>query len=245
MHHGSAAPHPPISPAGSPSPPAVTAPPAVSAVTAPAAMAVTLKAVGSDSALPGSAQIIYLRTPEAPPGWGSVFMPFVPAIMTIVGWYILYRQAEFREKRKRFQDLIGSLRLVSDKVGDHCAKYWITELGHERRKEAVLLKASIQTLSEHVQIMKDSGFDADVSPLVVSVRKTATGGEFEVKGRKRKEEDDERVADVNSFLEDIVVVMYREYHRIFPAKKPPILARIKLVLSGISKRFRRQNRSSP
>ena len=136
------------------------------------------------------------------------------AIITVLGWFIVAGQTDRREFRKEVRELVRELRDRLERINQHAAAYWLGT-GSTAATAAVSLKAGFLSLSRQIRTLENVGFKLDPG-LLAAVRTTATGGDFEKKGRRRVAADKERLVDVASAIEELLLVVDQSFYDMFP-----------------------------
>lgn len=84
--------------------------------------------------------------------------------------------------------------------------------------------------------LQNSGLDFDQATLVSEIRKSATGGEFDKKGRKHSQSDSVTVADTVGAIEDLLLAVDGAFYARFRPSSPgrlwrwiPLLGTLLLV----------------
>lgn len=144
----------------------------------------------------------------------------VPAAITVAGWFIVARQADRREYRKETRERVNELKSVCDDVRLSAVSYWLEATATSRPTEAMKLKAGVKRLSRHAASLEASGLVFESASMVSAIRKCATGGDFEVKGRRRSPADMDRVEETAALLEDLLLEVDLAFYNHFRRTRP-------------------------
>ncbi len=161
-------------------------------------------------------------TAETVTGMASVaqYAFLISAFLTIIGWFVVANQNDKRERRRDIKEHISELRQRCINIRLHSTEYWLGATGTSRKLSAENLKAEINSLSRLSNTVATAGLKFESGELVANVRSIATGGKFEVKGRRRSIEDEIRVSDVGIAIEDFLGAIEESYYAQFPIQKP-------------------------
>lgn len=151
------------------------------------------------------------------------------ALVSVIGWFVVGYLADRRELRKEARENINELKSRAQAVRDASKKYWIDSSGTEAAPAACILKADVTSLSRQVLVLDRIGLQVD-DMLMVAVRQSATGGDFEQKGRRRKKADIDRLSDTYGAVEDLLSAIDISFHARFSrAKRSNIWRKIPVI----------------
>lgn len=159
------------------------------------------------------------------------FSFIITSLVTVVGWFFVASMADRREFRKEVREHIKDLRSKCDSVRELTAKYWVESDGKSAAANAAALKAAINSLFRQVRILAEVGLSVDDS-LLVAIRQSATGGDFEKKGRRKTGADSLRLLDAGQSLDDLAEAIDKAFYNRFKPVKPRKLKK-KFALSGV------------
>jgi hypothetical protein len=97
-------------------------------------------------------------------------------------------------------------------------EYWILGEPPDSQATAIALRSDVQHLARVAQSLRTAGLEFDQPALVSDVRKAATGGDFDKKGRQRSDADTDRVADLIGGLEELTLAIDIAFYEKF---RPP------------------------
>lgn len=127
----------------------------------------------------------------------------VTAIVTIVGWFVVASMTDRREFRKEVREYVKDAKATCEAVQASAHDYWLICDKKSAGASAVVLKAEVGNLARHLQILATLGV-ATPSEMMADVRRAATGGEFEKKGRVRTPVDQDRMAELAGSIQDLI-----------------------------------------
>lgn len=140
----------------------------------------------------------------------------IPVVITIVGWFVVARQADRREFRKEVREQIKDLRAACDSVREKAAEYWLKSTKTTAAAAAVALKAELKRLARFSAALAAAGLQFESARLLADVRELATGGDFEARDRKRDSDaDSERVSDLTGVIEDLLTAVDTAFYEEF------------------------------
>lgn len=140
------------------------------------------------------------------------------SLVTVIGWFVVGYLADRRDIRKEVRENITELKSRAQSVRDWSKKYWVETAGKEAAAAACTLKAEIDSLSRQLRVLQRFDFQID-EMLIVYVRQSATGGDFERKGRRRSERDIGTLTDVHGAIEDLLSAIDLTFHEKFRRKR--------------------------
>ena len=168
--------------------------------------------------------------PALPPTATSIiqFSFVFTSLVTVIGWFVVGYLADRRDLRKEVRENIAELKLRAQSVRDWSNKYWVETTGKDAAAAACTLKAEIDSLSRQLRVLQRFDFQID-EMLIVYVRQSATGGDFERKGRRRSERDIGTLTDVHGAIEDLLSEIDIAFHDKFRRKRASIWAKLPVI----------------
>ncbi len=147
-------------------------------------------------------------------GW---ILPVIPFGLTIVGWVLLSRQADRRERRKDIRDLINDVRDRLFQIEQRTAEYAHTKQSDTKVTVlAAQIKADIQAIPQLINGVIKAGLPFKRWDLLGELRQAATGGDFDTKDRKVG--DSNRMTLVGIAATNLSVALDDVYFDAFPIK---------------------------
>lgn len=152
-------------------------------------------------------------------GASAGLLTYVPWIVAIVGWYVVARQNELRERRKDIRELLNA---VEQRVGGVCSD-WLEFSGTEvNSREALELEAKIRfgvnSIQPLVLLINDAGLECNVTGNIVLFRQEVTGVDFESVTRKVSDFDPARFGMISLIGMDLVRSLELTYFATYPMK---------------------------
>ena len=140
----------------------------------------------------------------------------IPAGLTILGWFVVARQADRREFRKEVREQLKELRGSIDEVRLRASAYWLCDDVRLAGPLATALSSEVKRLGRYARNLEYAGLKFDTTPHIVEIRSVATGGDFQSLSRVRSTEDEDRLDNLSGVLEDILSAadqaFYEEFH---------------------------------
>ena len=146
------------------------------------------------------------------------FAFLIPVIFTVIGWIVVSNQNDRRVRRQEIRDQVKELRERCDSAVEAAGIYWCSGVGVERGAAAIKLKAAFPALTRILRTMNAAGLPFDRWDLLADFRQAATGADFEVKGRRRRPSDQEKVLDAARAADDLVETVDDAYFTKFPTR---------------------------
>lgn len=140
----------------------------------------------------------------------------VPAGLTVVGWFVVARQADRREFRKEVREQLKELRTSTDEIRTRASAYWLSDDPAVAGPLAIGLSSEVKRLGRYARNLEAAGLNFDSTLYMVDVRRDATGGQFQSRSRIRSADDEDRLDDLSGSLEDLIsaadAAFYEEFH---------------------------------
>ncbi|MGE4431880.1 MAG: hypothetical protein AB7E05_14185 [Sphingobium sp.] len=155
----------------------------------------------------------------------------IPTIVTVLGWFVVSGMTGRREFRKEVREHIKDMRARCDTVRASAKEYWLEASAQTSAAAATSLKSDLARLSRQLQVLQFVGLEID-GRLMAEIRMSATGDDFEKKGRRRKASDYDRLLDINGAIDDLQSsVDELFYQRFRPSKANRLIYFLPLGLS--------------
>jgi hypothetical protein len=137
-----------------------------------------------------------------------------------VGWYIVARQADLRERRKDTRDLIKDFE---EKLRDALV-YWVEYYSNlptsiESIRSAAQIKATLEEIPVMISRIETAGLVLNVDDEIVALRKWLMGYDFESLARDSATIDQERYTFSCMSISNIIAVSERAYFETYPVKR--------------------------
>lgn len=103
--------------------------------------------------------------------------PFVTWALIVIGWWIVSRQNDKRERRREIRELIKTLEQRLDEITESVAEYYSVDGNSAKATElAPRIKAHVATVRMIVDRISAAGLPVNVVEQSVLLRQAATGG---------------------------------------------------------------------
>lgn len=122
----------------------------------------------------------------------SVIQPYLPLVMTVLGWVVVSKDHDRRQRRKDVRDRIGVVQDLIANAVDLATKYYMSNPDStESVRTARDVKFELRRLGHEVQMCYQlSKCQCDARSELVDFRKLLTGRDFESKCRIQLLESD-------------------------------------------------------
>lgn len=126
---------------------------------------------------------------EQKPDFGSltdVWTPYLPLILTIVGWYVVSRQHDKRERRKELRELIKFVEQRVDDVLTLATEYYALDGSNGKCDElGAKVRYRLAAMGPLQKRIRAGGLNVDATSEIVVFKQSVMGGTFESKARKK------------------------------------------------------------
>jgi hypothetical protein len=145
--------------------------------------------------------------------------PYLPLALTMVGWIIVSRQHDRRERRKEIRDLIKLIELRVDEVLKNATEYYTLD-GDDPKCQAIASKIryGINGIDPLQKRLRVAGLDAKISDELVVFRQAVTGGSFDSSARKKNDSYGSIMAEAAAAGFQLVGKLEEKYFAAFPTK---------------------------
>jgi hypothetical protein len=146
----------------------------------------------------------------------SGLTPYLPLVLTIVGWLVLSRQQDKRERRKEIRELIRMIENRVDSILELTTDYYgLPGDDPKCRSLELKIKQSFNGVRSLHKRLNSAGFRCDVRPEFVHFRQSVMLGEFESLARKPDTANGEALSVVASAGFELVSKIDRAYFETF------------------------------
>lgn len=137
----------------------------------------------------------------------------------MIGWIIVSRQHDRRERRKEIRDLIKLIEVRVDDVLKSATEYYALD-GDDPKCQAIAFKMryGISGIDPLQKRLKAAGLDVKVSSEIRAFRQAVTGGSFDSIVRKKNDTNGWAVAEAAASGFELVGKLEETYFAAFPAK---------------------------
>ena len=114
------------------------------------------------------------------------FTPYLPLLITILGWWIVSRQNDRRERRKEVRELIKQAELRVDVVLSLAMEFYALAGKDPKCAElAAKIRYNLGTLDPLRRRLDANGLKCDALTEIIAFKQSITGGDFESLARKK------------------------------------------------------------
>jgi hypothetical protein len=155
-------------------------------------------------------------SPPSPATLGTIqaYSFIITALVTVVGWFIVAKMADARDFRKEVREMVNETKGRAQEVLHAGRRYWLGTEPKSRGTFAVALKSDIMGLATQIRMLEKFGLFIDPN-LVADVRRSATGGDFEQKSRRRKAADEVRMIELAGAIQDLSFAIDHAFYESF------------------------------
>jgi hypothetical protein len=145
--------------------------------------------------------------------------PYLPLVLTMIGWIIVSRQHDRRERRKEIRDLIKLIELRVDDVLRNATEYYALD-GDDPKCQGVGFKMryGISGIDPLQKRLRAAGLNVKINDELVVFRQAVTGGSFESSVRKKNDTNGSIMAEAAASGFELVGKLEETYFAAFPAK---------------------------
>lgn len=115
----------------------------------------------------------------------TYILPWLSPALVVLGWWIVNKQNNAREKRKEVRQLADRIINDVDELAKKTTEYHSRncDSAEERKSLGWRLTLSLTRLSSHLQLLHDKGLDTgDCNVAYIELKRIATGGDFMTAG---------------------------------------------------------------
>lgn len=145
--------------------------------------------------------------------------PYLPLALTMIGWIIVSRQHDRRERRKEIRDLIKLIETWVDDVLKSATEYYALD-GDDPKCQGIAFKMryGINGIDPLQKRLRSAGLDIKISDELMTFRQAVTGGSFESSVRKKNDANGSIIAEAAASGFELVGKLEETYFAAFPAK---------------------------
>jgi hypothetical protein len=161
--------------------------------------------------------VVVIQSQPASKSLIDVWTPYLPLVLTMLGWSIVSRQHDKRERRKEIRDLI---KLIEQRVNDvltNATEYYSLD-GKDSKCQAIAFKirygiSGIDPLQKRLRV---AGLDVQISSEISAFRQAVTGGTFDSSARRKSDSNGSVMADAAASGFDLIARLEETYFGKFP-----------------------------
>jgi hypothetical protein len=116
----------------------------------------------------------------------EIWTPYLPLALTIVGWLVVSRQHDKRERRKELRELIKQIELRVDDALSLTTEYYAIDGKDARCDElGAKIRYKLNALGPLQTRVRTGGLDVKATDEIVEFKQSIMGGSFESKSRTK------------------------------------------------------------
>jgi hypothetical protein len=128
--------------------------------------------------------------------WVDYGTPYLPLLLTIIGWWVVSNQNDRRERRKEIRELIKQVEQRVDTIISTATAYYALDGKDLKCPElAAKMRYNISALEPLRKRIKIAGLECEIVEEIISFKQAVTGGQFESVGRKKHQGGHENMTE--------------------------------------------------
>lgn len=136
---------------------------------------------------------------------------FIPSLVTIVGWMIVFRQTMMIKHREDIHNIVISTQKAVDEIYDLSIKYYGEENSSHMGFISSDIRAKFLVISYYLILLKEKGIKPQVNKYVIFYRTAVMGGYFETVDFKKQVEVPNRRSDISNGRSDLNFQLEKMY----------------------------------
>lgn len=182
------------------------------------------KPPGNATAASQQQGIIEVKLESPPKTTFEYVTPYLPVIITILGWWIVSRQNDRRERRKEVRELVKQAEQRVDAVLSLAMEFYALPGKDPRCAElAAKIRYNLGTLDPLRQRLDANGLKCDAVSEIIAFKQSITGGEFESQARKKLAQNSHFLVEAAATGFALIDKFERAYLLAFPVKVRSLL----------------------
>lgn len=144
----------------------------------------------------------------------KVAIAAVQLLMVALGWRVVSRENDKREKRKEIRSILNEVRQLLTQVEMRAIEYYRIE--PEKSKDlAIQIKQQIKQIATLVTMVTRLSTKFDLSEAMMEFRSAVTGGDFESANRPLRSSDDQLFAQISLTSAELLNLMEEIFSSIY------------------------------
>lgn len=135
----------------------------------------------------------------------------VPALIVAVGWFVVSRQNDHRERRKEIRSLIDDLKDIILEVKNSVETYYSSPDSESVGRLSASIKLNLLLVSQYLFVLREAGLGIDATSELIALRKTATGNHFESAAFRKQLNDPYWFTNLNSQVAELILLLEKRY----------------------------------
>jgi hypothetical protein len=163
--------------------------------------------------------VIEVKLEQTPKAVAEYFTPYLPVIITILGWWIVSRQNDRRERRKEVRELVRQAEQRVDSVLGHAMEFYSLPGKDPKCAElAAKIRYNLGTLDPLRQRLDANGLKCEAISEIIAFKQSITAEEFESQARKKLAQNSHLLVDAAATGFALIDKLERAYLQAFPVK---------------------------
>jgi hypothetical protein len=155
--------------------------------------------------------------PEAQKTWVEYSTPYLPLVLTIIGWLVVSRQNDKRERRKEIRELIKQIEQRVDTIIGATTQYYSLHGKDSKCAElSTKIRHNISALDPLRKRIELAGLRCKIVTEILAFKQKVTGGQFESVDRKKLPVNDPYLSEVATAGFELVDKFEKSYFSTFP-----------------------------
>jgi hypothetical protein len=150
------------------------------------------------------------------------WLPYLPLVVTLVGWAVINGQNNRRERRKELRDLIRQVEQRVDSILDNAASYFALDGSALASRELEhKIRSGFSGTSQLLSRLKAAGWNHKTQEEFIAFKQAVTGGQFESTSRKKSDASGALLAESATAGFAFVSKLEENYFSTFPVRMKP------------------------
>lgn len=175
------------------------------------------KAARTNQSLPSQEKTAFVVVPQAEKTLVEYGTPYLPLVLTIIGWWVVSRQNDRRERRKEIRELIKQVEQRVDIIIATTTEYYVLDGKDPKCAElATKIRYNISALDPLRKRINAAGLECDTVGEIILFKQSVTGGQFETASRKKLLSGHASMSESATAGFDLVDKFEKSYFATFP-----------------------------
>lgn len=146
-------------------------------------------------------------------------VPYLPLLLTILGWHIVSKQNDKRERRKEIRDLIKLIEQKADAVLSTATEYYsINGIDKKCPELETRIRYHLEAIKSLEGRIKKAGLSVTLKDERVGLKQSVTGNEFESRARKKINENNVIISEVAAASVALMEKLENAYFQSYPVR---------------------------
>lgn len=153
----------------------------------------------------------------------EIWAPYFPLALTMLGWFVVSRQHNQRERRKEVRELVRLVEQRVDDILDQAAEYYSLD-GKDPKCPALASKMrfGLSAIGQLLKRLRAAGLEPAANDELIAFRQAVTGGNFETVARQRQDSGGAVLAESSASGFALVSKLEENYFSAFPVRMKPL-----------------------